>query len=375
MAVEKISLDELTEALAATAADLDASGAFPHAQLKLVHEAGLLTAAVDPRYGGDGASFTDVSRILIALGAGDPSVALITTMTLVPHLLHRHQPWPEALYTRLVAESRQRPVLINHARAEPSTGSSTSGAPPATTARRTDDGWLISGRKAYVTGAEGLDYFLVWAATDETPVRAGVFLVPGDAPGIEILSTWRQLGMRATGSHEVVLTDVPVPRDHVIDLAEFGAPPPDVSPPPSAVLVISAALYLGVARAAQRFLHDFAHDRVPGNPARNAAGTERVRRAAGRIEVLLSTAEQLILGIAGRLDRGEPVSATDALSAKVVVIRHVTDAVQIAVRALGNRALAQDNPLERHFRDIQSAGVHAPVEDVAVSGIGAAVLR
>ena len=383
-------LDEVTAALAATAAEHDRTGAFPHGPIQVVHEAGLLTAGVDARYGGPGAGFTDLARILLALGKGDPSTALIATMTIVPHALQTRGPWPEQLYARVLAESALRPTLLNHARAEPDLGSSTSGGAPATTARRTGTGWSISGRKRYVTGAEGLSYFLVWATTDEPTPRVGTFVVPGGAPGIQVVPTWHQLGMRATGTHDVVFTDVEVPAEDVIDLAEFGvarlpgagsvsgaansagAAADGLSP--NSVLVLSSALYLGVARSAQAFVHSFGHERVPSALGRPLATTDRFRQAAGEIETLLSTAEQLVFGVADRLDRGVPVAGSDALAAKVMVVRQLNAAVQAGVRLLGNSGLAQANPLERHFRDIQSVGVHAPQEDAAVQVIGAAAL-
>lgn len=79
--------------------------------------------------------------------------------------------------------------------------------------------------------------------------------------------------------------------------------------------------------------------------------------------------------MARRLDDGDVVDPNAALAAKAIVVRHVTEAVTLALRQLGNRALAQAGPLERHFRDIQSAGVHAPVEAAVVQAIGTTVLR
>ncbi|MEU9336970.1 acyl-CoA dehydrogenase family protein [Streptomyces sp. NPDC048290] len=366
-------LDEVSAALAARAPEYDRTGAFPRESLRLVHEAGLLTAGVDRRHGGPGGSFTDITRILLALGRGDPSVALIAGMTVVPHLVQPRSPWPEELYRRVLADSAERPTLLNHARAEPELGSSTRGL-PATTARRTAHGWSLTGRKRYVTGAEGLSWFLVWAATDEPEPRVGTFIVPATAPGIEIEPTWRQLGMRATGSHEVAFTDVEIPADHIHELAPPGAAPPPGTLPGSVPLLLSSALYLGVARAAQSAVHSFAHARVPSALGRALATTGRFERGAGEIETLLTSAEQLIFGVAGQVDRGEPVRGLDALAAKVVVVRQVTRAVETGLRLLGNSGLAQENPLERHFRDIQSAGVHAPGEDAALPLIGAAAL-
>ncbi|MER7186979.1 acyl-CoA dehydrogenase family protein [Streptomyces hyaluromycini] len=374
LAVDLDRLDEVTASLAATAAEYDRTGAFPHAPIQLVHEAGLLTAGVDPRYGGPGASFTDVTRILLALGRGDPSTALISGMTIVPHLLQSRSPWPQELYARVLAESVVRPTLLNHARAEPELGSSTRGPLPATTARRTADGWSIRGRKRYVTGAEGLSYLLVWAATDEPEPRVGNFIVPADSPGVEVVPTWHQLGMRATGSHEVAFTDVEIPAEYVHELAAPGADPAPGTLPGSVMLLLSSSIYLGVARAAQSFVHTFAHRRVPSQLGRPLATTGRFKRAAGEIETLLTSAEQLIFAVAERVDRGDPVRGVDALAAKVVVVRQVTTAVQEGLRLLGNPGLAQENPLERHFRDIQSVGVHAPGEDAILPIVGAAAL-
>ncbi|MFF3501775.1 acyl-CoA dehydrogenase family protein [Streptomyces sp. NPDC003247] len=367
-------LDEVSAALAATAAEHDRTGAFPHTPIQVVHEAGLLTAGVDPRYGGPGASFTDVARILLALGRGDPSTALISGMTIVPHLLQTRSPWPQELYARVLAESAERPTLLNHARAEPEMGSSTRGPLPATTARRTAHGWSIQGRKRYVTGAEGLSYFLVWAATDEPSPRVGNFIVPAGTPGIDIVPTWQQLGMRATGSHEVVFTDVEIPAEYVHELAPPGADPAPGTLPGSIMLLLSSSLYLGVARAAQRHVHTFAHTRTPAALGRPLATTDRFQRTAGEIETLLSSAEQLIFSVAERVDRGDPVRGVDALASKVVVVRHLTTAVRTAVQLLGNPGLAQGSPLERHFRDIQSVGVHAPGEDAILPIVGATAL-
>jgi alkylation response protein AidB-like acyl-CoA dehydrogenase len=104
------------------------------------------------------------------------------------------------------------------------------------------------------------------------------------------------------------------------------------------------------------------------------ATTDRFGQAAGEIEVLLAGAEELLFGLAERIDRGDDVPPRRALGARVLADRQVLAAVQTALRLLGNPGLSQDNPLERHFRDIQSAAVHAPQEDTALITIGRATL-
>ncbi|MFD0448535.1 acyl-CoA dehydrogenase family protein [Streptomyces indonesiensis] len=62
------------------------------------------------------------------------------------------------------------------------------------------------------------------------------------------------------------------------------------------------------------------------------------------------------------------------MGARVLADRHATEAVALGLRLLGNPGLSRDNPLERHFRDVQCAPVHAPQEDTALLAIGTAAL-
>ena len=80
------------------------------------------------------------------------------------------------------------------------------------------DGWRLSGRKIYSTGAPILKWYAVWARTDEAEPRVGTFLVPAGLPGTSIVETWDHLGLRASGSHDVVFDDVVIPLDHEIDV-------------------------------------------------------------------------------------------------------------------------------------------------------------
>ncbi|MFJ9243578.1 acyl-CoA dehydrogenase family protein [Streptomyces sp. NPDC101776] len=367
----------MTERIAELAADYDQSGAFPADSLKIAHDAGLLTATIGEQYGGRGARVEESARILHLIGQGDPSVALIAAMTLNTHARQAVQPhWPAELYARLVKESFGRPVLVNHARVEPELGSPARGGLPSTLARRTPDGWSLSGTKRFVTGAEGLDWFLVWATTDEPEPRVGTFLVPGGSPGIEITGRWDQLGLRASGSHDVTFRDMEIPYEHVIGIGPYGAAAEQDNRAGAALHLPLAALYLGVARAAQSFFHTFAHSRVPANLGHPVARTERFRRAAGEIEVLLAAAEQLVFDGAARVDSGDSAYTPEqALGARVLADRHGVRAVELAVRLLGNPGLARGNPLERHFRDIQCAPVHAPQEDISLLAIGTKALN
>jgi alkylation response protein AidB-like acyl-CoA dehydrogenase len=369
------ALDAVTRALTATAEQYDRSGGFPTDGIRAVHEAGLLTATVGTEYGGAQLGIGGTARLLAALGEGDPSVALIAAMTLLTHLREAQRPhWPPHLYQEVIRASRERPTLLNAARVEPELGSPARGGLPATVARRTAHGWSISGRKRFVTGAEGLAYFLVWAGTDEPTPRIATFVVPGDSPGIEIHRDWDQLGLRASGSHDVSFTDVEIPAENLLDPVERGAAAEQDNRALAALGLTVAALYLGVGRAAQRAFHRFAHERVPANLGRPIAETDRFRDAAGEIEVNLAGAQQLLYSVADQYDRGERPEPAVGPAARILAIRQVNAAVALATRLLGNPGLSRGGPLERHFRDIQFAAIHAPQDDIVLRQVGTGVL-
>ena len=372
-----LDFTSVTATLAATADRYDRSGEFPADAIAAVHAAGLLTATVSVEQGGAGLGIGGTARLLSALGEGDPSAALISAMTLLTHLRQRQRPhWPEDLYKEILRASAERPTLLNAARVEPELGSPARGGLPATVARRTEDGgWSINGRKRFVTGADGLSYFLVWAGTEEPTPRIATFVVPGDTPGIEIHHDWDQLGLRASGSHDVTFTAVRVPAENILDPVERGAKAEQDNKGLAALGVTVAAIYLGVAHAAQKAFHRFAHERVPANLGHPIARTDRFRDAAGEIEVNLAGARQLLYSVADAYDRGEDPEPKAAQAARILAVRQSNAAVALATRLLGNPGLSRGVGLERHFRDIQFAAIHAPQDDIVLRLLGTAALE
>lgn len=360
------SLEATVRLVAEAAPDADRSGSFPWAGIRAVHESGLLEATVSTRFGGKGGTLYDAANILAALGRGDPSVALISAMTLFNHLgqaTRNH--WPEDLYKRLLEDAKQRPLLLNAARVEPELGSPARGGLPATVARRTRNGWAINGHKRFVTGAHGLTHFLVWAHTDETPARVGTFIVPNGLAGIDVIENWNSLGMRATGSHDVKYHDVEIPAENVVDLVDPSVAQQD-NRAHAAVTLALTAIYLGVAEAAQAEFIRFAHERVPTNLGHSIARTERFITLSGEIDLLVSGARQIIFDT---LENSQS-NPERLIRARIIAGRQLRDAVQIAVRGIGNPGLGGDLGLERHFRDIQAVLVHAPQEDTCISILG-----
>ncbi len=375
------ALRAVTEAVRAVAVAPDRDGSLPWEGLLVAHRAGLLTATVGARHGGPELSGSDVLRILIALGEGDASVALIAANTLATHAAQARAPhWPPRLYEQLLARSGEGPAPVNAIRAEPELGAPARGGLPATVARRTAHGWSLTGRKAYATGGESLAVHVVWAVADEPGgdaerPRLGHLLVPAETPGIRWSPTWDHLGLRASNTHDVVYDDVELPEDAFIEIprGEDGV----YRDPAASVGIDSlghAALYVGVARAAREAFADYARARVPSGLGRPIATTECIQTVAGEIEAQIALAETLLHGSIARAERGDTEHLPQLGVVKVQIVRAAIAAVQTAVAALGNPALSRHHPLERLLRDVLCARVHPPQEDAALLAAGRRVL-
>jgi len=218
-------LERLAPELAADAARNDADGRFPHENFARLHRAGLIAQVVPREHGGAGATLAQASRIVAAVARADPATALVLTMTYLQHraLGRADHRWPARLRHAVFDSAVDEGALINALRVEPALGSPSRGGLPETVARRDGDGWRLSGHKLYCTGIPALRWLAVWARTDEPEPRVGVFLVPrerhaGDDVRIRVIESWNHLGLRASGSHEVVFDDVRLPADHAVDV-------------------------------------------------------------------------------------------------------------------------------------------------------------
>lgn len=369
-------LKALTAEVASTAEQYDRSGGIPVAGLAAAHRGGYLTATVAARFGGPEAGPFEVVQILSALGEGDPSVALIAANNLAIHQIQAAtNSWPADLYDNLLRQSVQGPAPVNVIRAEPELGAPARGGLPKTIARRTANGWTLTGRKTFATGGTALAYHLVWAITDEEEPRVGHVIVPADSAGITWHQTWDHLGLRASNTHDVSYAGVEVGEENFLEIPKTDGVYRDPAVATGPTGFGHPALYVGVARAARTAFVTYARERVPTALGRPIAETERIQAIAGEIDAQIVQAETLLYGTLLRVAADDPAVAAGLSLVKVQIARSVIAAVQTAVAALGNAALTRHNPLERHLRDVLCVRVHPPQEDTALLAAGRALLR
>ncbi len=372
------TLAALTAELAASAADVDAAGLFPHANFAALRAQGLPGLVVPPRWGGAGIGLAQSRSLVAAVAQGEPATALILVMQwmLARALSRADCRWPQPVRDAVLRSAISDGALANQLRVEPELGSPARGGLPATVARRTPDGWRISGHKLYTTGIDGLRWLVVWGRTDEPVPRIGQFLVRADAPGLQIQRSWDHLGMRATGSDEVLLTDVPIPADHAVDLR----PPADWSARPDVeqaawMNVLLGTLYDAVAVSARDWLLAFLNERSPSSLGAPLATLPRVQEAVGEIDLLLMASRTQLDAAAAAADAGAPWSAADSGLLKVATTRNAIAVVELALRQTGNHGLSRAHPLQRHHRNVLCGRVHTPQDDSALVAAGRLALQ
>jgi len=359
-----VTVSALAAEFAETAAEYDRTAAFPFANIERLRQTGLQALVVPREFGGRGLGLARAERVVNGISRGEASTGLVLAQQYLFHgaLLH-DAGFGDSLRQKLFRTAVSDGAFVNNLRVEPDLGTPIRGGLPATIARRTPEGWSITGRKIYSTGSPVLSWNGIWARTDEATPRVGVFVVPAGVPGLRIEETWRQLGMRASGSHDVALENVQIPFDHAAELKTLA----DLAPPDAAqtawVCALFSTVYDGAARAGRDWFITFLRDRAPSNLGAPLATLPRMQEGLGEIDAALCANRILLINLSERVDRGEIPPTQESLYVKHNVARNALAAVSKALELTGNPGLSQNNPLERHYRDVLCARVHSPQTD------------
>ena len=355
--------DELAAEIAKTAAIHDTNGSFPHDHFALLRERDALALTIPEELGGQGRSLYELLLFQERLARGSGSTAL----TLGWHLmafgyLNFDLKWSRARYEQLCADVVERGHLINVLVTEREVGNLLRGAKASTQAVRTANGYRITGRKAFCSGAPALAQMVVYAWV-ESDQRMAEFLVPA-GEGVQVIENWNTLGMRSTASHDVVFDNVLVPHDALLSYIDKGKASSFTTGSKVFGLQL-AAVYLGIASAARDFAIEFAAGYQSSSLGSSILDAPQVQLKLGEIELLLGGARNLLYGLADRWERHHAIRhrlERDVAITKHTVTNNAIRAVDLAMGIVGGHSLSRELPLERYFRDVR-CGLHNPPQD------------
>jgi alkylation response protein AidB-like acyl-CoA dehydrogenase len=300
---------------------------------------GYLGVNLPSAYGGGGCGITELALVVEELAAaGCPLLLLVVSPAIAGTVIARHgTPAQRDQYLPGLADGN---VKICFAITEPDAGSNFHQL--STVARSADSGFLLSGRKTYISGVDECDYVLVVARMGDSRdgrLKPALFIVPTDASGLtrskipmEIVSPESQF--------QLFFDDVALPSDALLgESPDAGLPALFSGLNPERITV--AAMSAGTARYALSRASSYATSRaVWGRPIGTHQGVAHPL-ANAHIQVELA---RLMIGKAACLyDSGRDVEAGAAANmAKYSAAEAAALAVDTAVQSLGGNGLSTE---------------------------------
>jgi alkylation response protein AidB-like acyl-CoA dehydrogenase len=329
--------------------DMDAGKvSYPREFLEAAARHRLLGLRFPEEYGGRGLKWVDEIVALAEIAPLSTSLPCLYGLVSIvgEGLNHFGTPEQKERWLHPVLEGK---LTVAEALTEPRGGSDFFGA--TTRARRDGDGWLLNGQKRFIVGAEGADFFFVYARTqDDVSSHESIssFIVER-GPGVEVQHVYGLMGMRGGGTGRVYFRDVRVPAANLIGPEHGGALVFNQMMIPERMT--SAVGGIGGARAALEIAARYS-DR------RKAFGQKIRRFEAVSFKVadsitMLDAAHALVYAAAHAIDSGDDPGRVRRLVSEAK--KFGTDAgwevINHAMQIMGGIGYTNVYPIERMMRD------------------------
>ena len=330
------------------AAAHDADDSFVAENFDILKQHGIFAAGVPQELGGGGASHVELGAFLreLAHHCGATALALSMHMHLVAATVWR---WRQghAVEPLLRRVADEHLVLISSGGSDWLESSGT--------AEKVDGGFRVTARKIFASGCPRGDLLLTTAVYDDPHDGPTVlhFPVPFADAAVTIMDTWQTLGMRGTGSHDVLLHGVFVPEEAITLRRPQGQWQAFFIVNTAVAMPLVMAVYVGVAEAAYALaLERVAQKRDdPQTPYLIGEMTNALVTAQMALEGMLAIAANYDFVLVDE-------TANGIFIRKTIAARVAIQAVEKAMELVGGSALYRSVGLERLFRDVQGGLYH-----------------
>ncbi|HLR46609.1 MAG TPA: acyl-CoA dehydrogenase family protein [Deinococcales bacterium] len=345
--------------LAPGAAERDAAGRFPRAELEGLAGLGLLGITTPTGHGGSGMGLLTSVTALEEIAAADASVATLTAVTNgFPQgsLVHWGSEWQRSDWLPRLASGDWIGAFCL---SEPHCGSDA--AAIRTRARKTRDGWVLNGEKAWITAGRDADFYLVLASTEPEAGARGIscFGVPAGTDGLMPGKAEQKLGQAAAVTSNVVFEDCFVPDSHLV--GEPGEGFVIAMSQLDAGRINIAAQAVGIARAAFDAAVRWASEREAfGRQIREFQGTGF---KLADMAVSLEAARLLTQRAAWLAEQGERVTR-EAAMAKLHASEAAGFITDAALQVFGGYGYSKEYPVERWWRDARVTRIYEGTSEI-----------
>lgn len=351
----------------------DATHSYPIEFQKAMAEAGWLGITMPPKYGGAGLGITEAALLMQVVGNSAGALAACTTIHInvfAPHAIVVHG--TEAQKAQILPPLIRGEHMAAFGVTEPDAGLDTTSI--TTRALRKDKGYVISGRKMWMSTAQRANKVMLLART--TPIEEckkrtdgmSLFYTDLDRRYIEVREI-RKMGRAAVDSNAVFIDGLPVPQDHLIGEEGKGFHILLDAINPERILVAAEAV--GIGRRALMKATNYAKERVVfGRPIGQNQG---IQHPLAKNWMELEAADMLTWRAAQLYDAGRPCGP-EANAAKYMAAEAALKTCEQAVRTLGGMGYAAEYDVERYFREIMVPNIAPVSREMILNFIGERVL-
>ncbi|MER5649367.1 acyl-CoA dehydrogenase family protein [Streptosporangium sp. NPDC002524] len=354
-------------AIAEAAPDNDRRGSFPHDVFEGLRKDGVLGATVPSALGGLGVErMHDVSLALLRVAEADASTALALHMQLSRALTLTYEWRTGPAHARALAERLLRGMGSGEAVVSTGVKDIPRDRRPTTLTPADDGGWLLSGGKTLVSMAPMATDFAVYAQTRVPGQRpqSGMAVLTRDTPGLTVMDNWDGLGMRASGSVDIVFEDCRIAPEDVVLRGPAGEQNLAMLAGQTVSSITMLGIYTGIAQSAREIA-------VSTLLRRGAAGAAAARTLVAEMDARLFTMRSTVAAALARADRlsyddsGDPQERGPAMMtpfqcAKMVVNQLAPAIVFDAQTLIGGASFSAAHPLARLYRDVRAGGFMQP---------------
>jgi isovaleryl-CoA dehydrogenase len=353
------------ERIGPRAAEIDRSNQFPRDLWPALGELGLLGVTVPERWGGAGLGYlahtVAMEEISRASGAVGLSYGAHSNLCVNQLRLNGTDAQRDRYLPRLVSGDHVGALAMS----EPQAGSDV--VSMQLRADRRDGGYVLTGRKMWITNGPDADVFVVYAKTDPAAGARGItaFIVERGWSGFTTAQKLDKLGMRGSGTCELVFEECAVPADNRLGPENGGA----------RVLmsgldyerVVLAGGPLGLMAAALDLVLPYVHERKQfGQPI----GTfELMQAKIADMYTALSASRAYVYAVAAACDTGR-VRRQDAAACILFAAENATRVALEAIQALGGNGYINDFPAGRLLRDAKLYEIGAGTQEIRRMLIG-----
>ena len=348
---------------------MDAAQQLDSDLISLLFELGFMGIEIPENYGGIGSSFFTAALVVEELSRVDPSVAVLVDVqnTLVNNALLK---WgtEEQL-------SRHLPPLASGtvgAYALSEAGSGSDAFALATRAVRDGSGWVLNGRKLWITNGAEAGLYIVFANARPELGHKGItaFLVERDAPGFAVGKKEDKLGIRASSTTELVLDDVRVPAGSV--LGELGRGYKVAIETLNEGRIGIGAQMLGLAQGALD--HTLGYVREREQFGRPVAEFQAVQFQLAQMATEIEAARLMVYNAARLKDQGGRF-LREAAMAKLFASRVAQRVSSLCIDLHGGYGFTREYPVEKLYRDAKIGTIYEGTDNMQLQTIAKDLLR